>query len=123
MVWQTAERLKDYESPAAMFCMVNDFSRDQDSFSGIKGMMDNGVTVFHQILHTAGWCVKRTLPGNFVCHIMSCIKSRIGSPQPYFLCNRLIQMIFPNLSILIKVGLSDNVCHPCLYNLKTVLLQ
>src|SRR5699024_2522914 len=85
MVWQTAERLKDHKSPAAMFGMVDDLSRDQDSFSGIKSMVDNRIAVLHQILHTAGWCVERALSGDLVCHIMGCIKSRIGSPQPDFL--------------------------------------
>ena len=85
MVWQTAEGLKDHKSPAAMFCMVDDLPGDQNPFSRVKGMVDNRVAVLYKILHTAGWCVKRTLPGDLISQIVSRIKSRIGRPQPYFL--------------------------------------
>src|SRR5699024_1693759 len=112
-----------YKGPASIFSMVKDFSWNQDSLSCIKSMVDNRIAVLYQILHTAGRRVKRTLPGNLICHIMGQVKSHICCPQPYFLRNWFIQMIFPDLGILIEISLSDNICHSGLNNLESVLFQ
>ena len=75
MIRQAAKWLKDYKGPASIFSMVKDFSWNQDSLSCIKSMVDNRIAVLYQILHTAGRRVKRTLPGNLICHIMGQVKS------------------------------------------------
>lgn len=63
MVWQAAKWLKDDKGTAAVFGMVQDFSRNQDAFAGIKCMIDDRVAGFDKVRHSAGRCIEGMLFG------------------------------------------------------------
>ena len=49
MVRQTAERLQDHKGTAAVGGMVKDLSRDQDTLSGIEGVVDDRITLLYKL--------------------------------------------------------------------------
>ena len=85
--------------------------------------MDNRVTFFYQILHTAGWFVERMGRCNLIRHLMGKIEDHINCSEPYFLIKGLLQMIFSDLRTLIKISLSNDIGHLCFDDLKTILFQ
>ena len=64
--------------------MVQDFSRNQDAFAGIKCMMDDRVAGFDKVRHSAGRCIEGMLFGDSICHIVGHVENSVYCRKPDF---------------------------------------
>ena len=66
VVWKATKGLENDESLATAACMVEDFSRYEDSLSGIESMVDEGIAALYQFRELCGRFKKRVAAGYFV---------------------------------------------------------
>ena len=123
MIRQTAEWLQDHKILASFLSVMKNLSRNQHTFTGIEGMVNDLITVLYQILHPAGRLIQRMSFGDMVCQIMGRVKHGIGHAEPDLFIQRFLQLILPDLSILIKIGFPDHIRHAGLNDLESVFLQ
>ena len=123
MVRQAAEGLQYNEISASMLCVMYDLRRDQDSFSGIKGMLYYRIAVLYKLVKPAWRRIERMRRSYPVCRIVGHIKELIRHPVPALILHIRIKMILPYLGVLCKIGLLYHIRHVGFNDLKTVFLK
>jgi len=123
VVWQTAKRLQYNKCLAAVLCMVDNFTRDKHALTCIKGVVDDGVAVHHQLGQTDGPLVQGVRPGNGVGQIVGQIENGVYRIEPQLFAQGLFQAVLPDLGALVEVALLDDVGHFGFDDLEAVALQ
>ena len=121
MVGQASKGLQDYEVFAAFLRVVNDFARNQNSFSRIERVVNQAVASMRDFAKAGGALVKGMAQRDFVGPLVGHFKELVYDGHHKLFAKRTGQVVFFYLRVLGKVIFLDYVGHARLDYFKAVL--
>lgn len=96
---------------------------DENALAGVKGVGDDGVALFGQLLDAGRLLVEGVVGGDAVGHVVGHVEDVVGGGVEELLAHGPVHVLLLDLAVLVEVGLLDDVGHAGLHDLKAVFLQ